>query len=443
MHKIKFLIPLLFIIINYSSLVYARPNFVIMGPPGAGKGSFAAFMKQKYGYIPICVGDRLKEHIRNETELGLQIKPIVERGDFVDTKIGINILREELRLCLNSNKNFIIDGFVRNYEYFQYLDTILKEFNCNDNVIFLVFSHNEEVSIKRILRRLICNECGEIYNMHTKKPIAHKICNECGNKLDMRIDDKDKEIIQKRFKRYVNETLPAVSKIESQYRVIRIDSTRHWADLEKLYQSLLTTEEYKKLELDNAMKTIDYYNNHAESFYDRTINLDTSEFYTKFLTYLPEKATILDAGCGVGRDTKYFLSKGYSVKAFDASEKMVEIASKETGMEIMNLTFQELNFKNMFDAVWAQASLLHIPYHMTREVYQKIHSSLKKNGIFYASYKYGDSHIQKSERDFYNMNESKILPYFEGLFDILEVYTKKDTRNNVEDMWLFFIVRKK
>lgn len=97
----------------------------------------------------------------------------------------------------------------------------------------------------------------------------------------------------------------------------------------------------------------------------------------------------------VGRDTKYFLSKGYSVKAFDASEKMAEIASKETGLEIMNLTFQELNFKNTFDAVWAQASLLHISYHMTREVYQKIHSSLKENGIFYTSYKYGDSHILK------------------------------------------------
>jgi hypothetical protein len=122
---------------------------------------------------------------------------------------------------------------------------------------------------------------------------------------------------------------------------------------------------------------------------------------------------------------------------------MVDIASKETGMEIMNLTFQELNFDNTFDAVWAQASLLDIPYHMTREVYQKIHTSLKENGIFYDSYKYGDGHIQKSERDFYNMIESKILPYFEGLFDVLEIYTKRDTRKNSEDIWLFFIVRKK
>ena len=169
MRKIKFLIPL-FIVFNYS-FAYSRPNFVIMGPPGSGKGSFAQFMKQKYNYTTICVGDCLKEGIRNKTELGLQIKPIIEQGDFVNTKIGNAILREDLLSCLESGKNFIIDGFVRNQQYFNYLDKISKELDCTDNLIFLVFSHNEEVSMKIIMGRVIWPMNAVKYTIHAQEDL--------------------------------------------------------------------------------------------------------------------------------------------------------------------------------------------------------------------------------------------------------------------------------
>ena len=195
------------------------------------------------------------------------------------------------------------------------------------------------------------------------------------------------------------------------------------------------------------MQKNNYYNTHSQAFYDRTINADIADSYEKFLSYLPEKAKILDAGCGVGRDTKHFLSKGHVVSAFDSSQKMVDLAYKETGMEIMHSTFQQLNFESMFDGVWAQASLLHIPYDTTREIYEKIHYALKPNGIFYASYKYGDSAIETPERDFYNMTENKVIPYFEGLFDVMELWQKKDSNGkaaeNPASMWLNFIARKK
>lgn len=235
MHKVKFLILLL--ILSNSSFANSRTNYVIMGPPGAGKGSFSQFMKKKYNYVPICVGDRLKEHVRNKTKIGLQIKAIIERGDFVDTAIGNNILREDLRSCLKSGKNFIIDGFIRNNEYFNYLDEILKEFDATENVVFLVFSHNEEVSLKRIMDRIICNECGEIYNTETKKPSSMR-WGQCGHELDIRFDDKDKSIVKRRFKRYITDSLPTVKEIELKYKVIRIDSTKKWDELEEIYQTL-------------------------------------------------------------------------------------------------------------------------------------------------------------------------------------------------------------
>jgi SAM-dependent methyltransferase len=125
---------------------------------------------------------------------------------------------------------------------------------------------------------------------------------------------------------------------------------------------------------------------------------------------------------------------------------MVEIACRETCMSVMNSTFQELNFKDIFDGVWAQASLLHISYDVTREIYQKIHRSLKTNGIFYASYKYCDRCMTITERDFYNMNENKVLPYLDGLFNVIDIYHTKENRNKVASspngMWFNFIVCK-
>lgn len=191
------------------------------------------------------------------------------------------------------------------------------------------------------------------------------------------------------------------------------------------------------------MKSVHYYNKNAQSFYDRTINADLSESYSKFLQLLPEQSSILDAGCGVGRDAKYFLSKGHHVVAFDASQEMVYLASQEIGFEVQLLKFQEMNFQENFDAVWASASLLHVSYDDKPEVYRKIHQALKPGGIFYASYKYGDDYVASSERDFWNMNEIKILPYLEGLFETIEMWKNcSSTVPTSPTLWLNILAKK-
>ncbi|QQV74541.1 hypothetical protein H6P87_00075 [Rickettsia tillamookensis] len=191
-------------------------------------------------------------------------------------------------------------------------------------------------------------------------------------------------------------------------------------------------------------KNIQYYDNNAQLFYDRTINADLSDNYKKFISYLPKNAHILDAGCGVGRDTKYFLSQRYQVTAFDGSTEMVRLASKETGINVLHSTFQDMNFKELFDGVWAQATLLHVPYDETKDVYKKIHAALKPEGIFYASYGYGSDIIQNDDRDFYNMNEDTIKLYFNGLFEVVKIWTEKSKRfsPSKEALWLNFIVKK-
>lgn len=193
-------------------------------------------------------------------------------------------------------------------------------------------------------------------------------------------------------------------------------------------------------------KNIDYYNNHAELFYDRTRWSNVSKNYLRFLKWVPENGHILDAGCGVGRDSAYFLAKNYKVTAFDGSPEMVKLASQETGLKVIPLLFQEMEFFEEFDAIWAQASLLHISYDETPLVFLKMHRALKEQGIFFGSYKYGHEVMITTDRDFYNMDEIRISTYFKDLFEILELWTEPDLRSVIapspHKKWLNFIARK-
>lgn len=193
------------------------------------------------------------------------------------------------------------------------------------------------------------------------------------------------------------------------------------------------------------MDSINYYNNNATHFYKRTINADVQELHQKFLKHLPSQARILDAGCGVGRDSKFFLSKGYDVLPFDGSLEMVKMASTLLEKNVQHMLFQDVNFFNEFDAIWANASLLHVPYENLREVIRSFHQSLRPSGILYASFKYGTSNRQVEDRLFFDMDEASIEPYLQGLFQPIEIWKSDDTRGKAsspDKCWLNFIARR-
>ncbi len=195
------------------------------------------------------------------------------------------------------------------------------------------------------------------------------------------------------------------------------------------------------------MNTIDYYNTNAQSFYERTVDINMSGLHTKFLTLLPSKAHILDAGCGIGRDSKFFLKEGYDITAFDASTEMVKYSTRELGKQTLLLKFQDLNFKQEFEGVWANLSLMHVSYEETKDAYTRIYNALKPGGIFYGSYKYGAGYMSVKGREFYNMNEATILPYLKDQFEIIEICKTDDTRSQFapspDKAFLNFIARKK
>ena len=124
-------------------------------------------------------------------------------------------------------------------------------------------------------------------------------------------------------------------------------------------------------------KTLKYYNENAQSFASGTVSVKFTEVQDKFLEKLNPDAYILDFGCGAGRDTKYFLSRGYQIDAIDGSEQLCRIASKYTGIKVRQMLFQELDEKEKYDGIWACASILHLPKKQLREVLKNMYAALK------------------------------------------------------------------
>ena len=154
--------------------------------------------------------------------------------------------------------------------------------------------------------------------------------------------------------------------------------------------------------------TISYYNQNALEYFVKTVNVPMQNLYDKFEIYLKSGDKILDLGCGSGRDSKYFLSKGYDVVSVDGSIEICRLAEKYIGKYVRNIFFDELDYVNEFDAVWASASLLHVDSKEMKDVLYRIKSALKKNGLMYASWKYGQGEKVDSLRYYVDFDEYAI-----------------------------------
>lgn len=184
--------------------------------------------------------------------------------------------------------------------------------------------------------------------------------------------------------------------------------------------------------------TIPFYNENGQDFFDRSVSIDLTHLYDTLAKYIPADARILDAGCGSGRDSKAFLEKGYDVSAFDGSEEMVKLASDYTGLKVRHLTFDKMDYETEFDAVWANASLLHLPRKQLPEVFENITKALKKNGMFYASFKIGkDEAVAEDGRHFTNFIEARMRDFIAQFPDLLleEITINPDGRPGRPD-WL-------
>jgi 2-polyprenyl-3-methyl-5-hydroxy-6-metoxy-1,4-benzoquinol methylase len=193
----------------------------------------------------------------------------------------------------------------------------------------------------------------------------------------------------------------------------------------------------------------------TESYYDderglkfaeSTASLEMTSLYKPFLARIPKGGHILDVGCGSGRDTKNFLQMGYKVTAFDASPQMVAFASKLAKHPVMQMTFDDVNFVDEFDGVWACASLLHVAKADLNSVLVRLVHALKPGGVMYMSFKHGVEEQVRNGRRFSDFTEGTVRALIAGLskLEVEELWETGDLRPGREvEHWMNIIAGKK
>jgi len=175
-------------------------NAIIFGAPGSGKGTYASRLQSKLGVNVIAMGDIFREIMKEDTDLGREVKGYVEKGLLGPDSLTIQVLKQHIAKIKNK-KGFLFDGYPRTIEQAKALETIAKI----DVIIQLVVS--DWIIIERLSTRRICKNCGEVYNIRYLKPKRDMICDKCGGPLYQRPDDTP-EVIKKRIEVYEQQTRP-------------------------------------------------------------------------------------------------------------------------------------------------------------------------------------------------------------------------------------------
>lgn len=179
---------------------------MLFGPPGAGKGTQASLLSEKYGAAHISTGDILREAVANKTEVGLRAKGFMDKGELVPDEVVIAIVKDKLASI--GDQGFILDGFPRTIAQAQALDIALVEIEKPlDAVVNLQVDEDELV--RRLSGRRVCPSCGEPYHIDSKPPKVEGVCDKCGAALIHRADDQP-EAIRNRLRVYNEQTSPVL-----------------------------------------------------------------------------------------------------------------------------------------------------------------------------------------------------------------------------------------
>ncbi|MCD6448957.1 MAG: adenylate kinase [Thermotogaceae bacterium] len=208
-------------------------NLVFLGPPGAGKGTYAKELVKKLNIPHISTGDMFRETAASGTELGNKIKEIMERGDLVPDELVNQMVKERLKRD-DCSSGFILDGYPRTVEQAKALDEMLKELG-RELTWAIFFDVPEEVVVRRLTNRRICPKCGRIYNLLTMPPKEDNLCDVCKVPLVQREDDRE-EVVRRRYRVYMEKTFPVVEYYGKTGKLQKLDGT---VGLERVIEEVL------------------------------------------------------------------------------------------------------------------------------------------------------------------------------------------------------------
>lgn len=197
-------------------------RLVLLGAPGAGKGTQAGLLEQKYGCVHVSTGDILRRNLRDKTDLGLRVEAFMKKGELVPDEIVIDMVSN----WIHENdviRGFLMDGFPRTLPQAEAFDNVLKAADAPlDGALLLEIG--EDVLVWRLTHRRTCRSCGKIWNLLTMKNFDGQTCPDCGGELYLRDDDTE-NVIRNRLKVYHEQTAPLVAWYKNRGVLREIDSS--------------------------------------------------------------------------------------------------------------------------------------------------------------------------------------------------------------------------
>jgi adenylate kinase len=180
-------------------------NLILIGPPGAGKGTQAARLKELLGIPHLSAGDMLRDAVKKGTPVGMQAKEIMERGELVPDTLVSEMIAARLGEP-DCSGGFLLDGYPRNLPQAKRLEEILREMKRNLDRVLALKVDTEEL-VRRLTGRRICGSCGTAYHLESHPPKREGVCDACGGALVQRADDRE-EVVRERLRVYLEQTSP-------------------------------------------------------------------------------------------------------------------------------------------------------------------------------------------------------------------------------------------
>ncbi|MEO6497235.1 MAG: adenylate kinase [Solirubrobacteraceae bacterium] len=221
-----------------SSTAAPELNLILLGPPGAGKGTQADRLRDDFNLPYIATGDMLRAQVKEGTELGLKAEEFMERGDLVPDAVIIGMILD----CVAGGRcadGFLLDGFPRTVDQAEALDDALAKLDRRLTAVLLIEAPDDEI-VKRISGRRVCSKAGHTYHVEADPPEHEGVCDQDGSKLVQRDDDKP-ETVQNRLDVYHAQTAPLIPFYEGRNQLRRFDGTRSQTEVHDHIRATIAT----------------------------------------------------------------------------------------------------------------------------------------------------------------------------------------------------------
>lgn len=212
-------------------------NIILLGPPGAGKGTQSSLLVEHHGMRQLSTGDMLRAAVKAQTPVGVKAKAVMDRGELVSDQIVSDLIDAELA-AMGKDVGAIFDGYPRTAAQAESLDELLaKHHRKLDHVIEL--DVNEDALVERIVGRFTCGECGAGYHDVFKQPVKEGVCDKCGSAEFKRRPDDNEETVRTRMAEYRAKTAPILPHYEESGIVTRVDGMAHIDEVTKAIEKVL------------------------------------------------------------------------------------------------------------------------------------------------------------------------------------------------------------